>query len=304
MKHIIIDTDLGNDSDDAGALAIAHQLANRNECQILAITSSTSRRDGAECISAINRYYHRDDIPIGMTQKKDFLDEKDGYGQYSRAVIKQYSHRFVNQEVPTSTSILRRVLSKSTQKVLFICLGPLNNIKDLMLSKADAISSEDGMSLIKNHVERFIIMGGDFSPEHIVFMLGNKPMHAEWNILQDIDSAQYTIHHLPCPILFIPYAIGLIRTGHQLFSLEDYESPIKLSYEVHNNGPRQSWDPIAVYVAIRGERDLFKISSKGFVNVLNSGKTVFTPQRNGFHQYLSTHIDEKKTINVLNEYII
>lgn len=302
MINLVIDTDIGNDSDDAGALAIAHQLANIGECRILAITSSTSRIDGAQCADAINHYYKRSDIMIGMTKRKSFLDEKDGYGQYSRAVIKQYPYTL--KEVPTSTLVLRKTLIESPTKVVFVCLGPLNNIKDLMLSKADEISTMNGEELIDLKVERFVIMGGDFSKDDVVFMLGNQKMMAEWNILQDIDAAQYVIHHIKRPILFVPYAVGLIKTGHAMFSKPNYESPIKLSYEIHNNGPRQSWDPIAVYVAIKDPNSLFVVSDLGIVTVLDNGKTIFNKTEKGNQRYLLDHLDAIKTILCLDEYII
>lgn len=44
MVKIIIDTDIGSDCDDAGALALAHNLANEGKCQILAVTNCLSRK--------------------------------------------------------------------------------------------------------------------------------------------------------------------------------------------------------------------------------------------------------------------
>lgn len=302
MIDIIIDTDIGNDSDDAGALAIAHHLMKLGECRILAITSSTSRKDGALCVDAINRFYNHMDIKVGMSNRTTFLDETMGYGAYSRAVIKQYPYDLKN--IPDSTTILREALAKATQPVVFITLGPLNNIKDLLLSKPDKLSPLNGMDLIQQKVERFVMMGGDFSPEGVTYMLGDEPMTAEWNILQDIPAAQYVIQMLKTPILFVPYAVGLIKTGNGMFVDESYDSPIKLSYVVHNNGPRQSWDPIAVYIAIRDPQSLFKISEAGQVSVLEDGKTVFEPCIKGQHHYLVDHINETKTIESLDRYIL
>lgn len=301
MIELIIDTDIGNDSDDAGALAIAHHLENLGECKILAITSSTSRKDGALCIDAINHYYNKTHIPVGMSTKPSFLDETSGYGQYSRAVVKQYKSTLTS--ISNSTDVLRKALSQATKKVVFVTLGPLNNIKDLLESKPDQFSHLNGIELIKNKVERFVIMGGDFTKDEVMLLPDNQPMIAEWNILQDIKSAQSVIHQLTVPILFVPYAVGLIKTGHRLFSEPNYESPIKLAYWVHNNGPRQSWDPIAVYVSIRGAESLFSISETGTVTVDDSGKTLFKTGL-GNHQYLIHHINESNTIKSLDEYII
>ena len=64
---LILDTDMSGDCDDAGALALLHALADRGECEILAVV--TNRRDltdaSAAAVDAINTYYGRGDIPIG-----------------------------------------------------------------------------------------------------------------------------------------------------------------------------------------------------------------------------------------------
>lgn len=40
MKKIIIDTDIGWDCDDAGALALIHSLCNKGEAELLAVTAT------------------------------------------------------------------------------------------------------------------------------------------------------------------------------------------------------------------------------------------------------------------------
>ena len=62
---IILDTDMGPDCDDAGALALLHKLEKLGEAEILAVMHCTSSIWGPGCIDAINTYYKRPDIPIG-----------------------------------------------------------------------------------------------------------------------------------------------------------------------------------------------------------------------------------------------
>src|SRR3546814_19991491 len=54
---IIVDTDMHTDCDDAGALAVLHALADRGECEILAIMSSTKDPYAAPTVAAINTYF-------------------------------------------------------------------------------------------------------------------------------------------------------------------------------------------------------------------------------------------------------
>src|SRR3990170_406515 len=58
---IIFDTDFHTDCDDAGALAVLHALADRGECEILAIMCSTRDPFSAPAIDVINTYYGRPD---------------------------------------------------------------------------------------------------------------------------------------------------------------------------------------------------------------------------------------------------
>ncbi len=76
--RVIFDTDMANDCDDTGALAVLHALADRGEAEILAVV--TNRKDpsnaSAAACAAINGYYGRPDIPIGT--------DKDGAKTKSR----------------------------------------------------------------------------------------------------------------------------------------------------------------------------------------------------------------------------
>ena len=75
MIKILLDTDLGGDCDDAGALAVLHKLADKGLCEILAVTHCSSGCCGAVTIKAINDWYKRPEIPIGVYKKREFLTE-------------------------------------------------------------------------------------------------------------------------------------------------------------------------------------------------------------------------------------
>ena len=63
-RVIIIDTDIGFDSDDAGALALANVHCNENRVTISGMTHCVAGGDGVKVIDAINRYYGNE-FPIG-----------------------------------------------------------------------------------------------------------------------------------------------------------------------------------------------------------------------------------------------
>ncbi len=65
---MIFDTDMGNDIDDALALALLHALESRGECHIIAVTITKDNRWAAPYIDLVNTFYRRPEIPIGMVK--------------------------------------------------------------------------------------------------------------------------------------------------------------------------------------------------------------------------------------------
>lgn len=56
MHHIILDTDMGNDVDDALAMAVLHALQSRGHCQLDAVILSRPGHDAAAMCAAINHF--------------------------------------------------------------------------------------------------------------------------------------------------------------------------------------------------------------------------------------------------------
>ena len=63
---IIFDTDIGNDVDDALALGMIHALQSRSECNLLAVTITKDHEQAAAFTDAVNTFYGRGEIPIGV----------------------------------------------------------------------------------------------------------------------------------------------------------------------------------------------------------------------------------------------
>jgi len=111
--HIILDTDMDSDCDDAGALALLHVLADRGEAKILAVAASSLYRWSVPCIEAINRYYGRPDLPIGAP-KRDAVDSHAG-SKYARAVAESVTTRWeANSDAPDATEVYRQPLRSPT----------------------------------------------------------------------------------------------------------------------------------------------------------------------------------------------
>src|ERR1700684_1280862 len=65
---LIFDTDMGNDIDDALALALLHALESRGECRIIAVTITKDNQWAAPYIDLVNTFFGRPNIPIGMVK--------------------------------------------------------------------------------------------------------------------------------------------------------------------------------------------------------------------------------------------
>lgn len=76
-REILLDTDIGPDCDDAGALALLHHFSKKYGIRISGICNCTSNLYGCGAIDVIGRYCGADDIPIGMTDRKGFWDGPD-----------------------------------------------------------------------------------------------------------------------------------------------------------------------------------------------------------------------------------
>lgn len=64
--RLIFDTDICGDCDDVLALGMIHALQSRGQCRLLAVTVSVDNEKAAPFVDAINTFYGRGDIPIGV----------------------------------------------------------------------------------------------------------------------------------------------------------------------------------------------------------------------------------------------
>src|SRR3954469_7719012 len=65
---VVFDTDMGNDVDDALALAMLHALESRGECRLIAVTITKDNPWAAVYVDLVNTFYGRARIPIGMVK--------------------------------------------------------------------------------------------------------------------------------------------------------------------------------------------------------------------------------------------
>ncbi len=291
-EKLFIDTDLGGDCDDVGALALANIFMNKGMIDIVGITHTTSIASGAGCIELINKYYGNNDICIGATRRKSYCAFDTN--KYAAKMLQALGNPDNTREkYPDSVKVMRRVLASAEDgSITMAFVGQLGNASDLLDSPKDEISALTGVELVGKKVKKFVIMGGLFREDNEKILFGGTEYGAEYNIVCDIKSAQNVVTKCPVEIVFSDFKVGYqIHTGGKLLTQNDMTNPVTFAYTVFQNSPRESWDLLAVWYAALGCDDFLLLSSKGIVEIADDGETTFTESEYGKHYYLRINND-------------
>lgn len=310
-KNIILDTDIGSDCDDAGALAILNLLADQNLCCILGITHCTSNPYGAGTIDVINRYYGRENVDIATYYGEGFLMQENCM-LYNRYLTTHFPNRYRDKKPEEAVRMCRRILaSQSDKSVEYIGIGPMNNLSNLLNSGADDYSPLSGIDLVRQKVAKLTVMGGIFrgSSERITTRteeyIGQKIEEVtEWNVGCDIAAARNVAENWPTPKVYVGLEAGLIITGRSLRSVPE-NHPVRLAYQLHNEeGERFSWDLLTVEYAIVENSPHYKESVPGRVRFDKEGRTLWTPDANGQDHFVELAQPDEKIAEDLNALLI
>lgn len=300
---IIFDTDMGNDVDDALALAMLHSLQNRGESELLAVTLTKDHQQVAPYIDAINTFYGRPDIPIGVTDSGVTPEVSRFTGLTQETVNGELVFPHDLNEVdqaPSAVELLREVLvSQPDGSVVIVQVGFSTNLARLLQTGGDRISSLSGRELVAQKVKHISIMAGAFE------RIGDN-IHLEFNVARDIPAAQRLADDWPTPVIWSGFEVGL-AIRYPAASIEhDFaystRHPIPESYQLYIPTPheRPTWDLTSVLWAVRPDRDYFQLSPEGRVQVEEDGETVFREEEGGLHRYLiASELDVVRAQEVL-----
>jgi len=290
--RLIFDTDMGNDVDDAVALAMIHALESRGEAKLLAVTVTKDNRWAAPFIDAMDTFYGRSDVPIGVVRNgKTPEDSKmirlpaerkrpDGQFVYPRRLMD-------GREAPEAVALLRRVLAKEKDgDVVIVQVGFSTNLARLLDSPPDSVSSLPGRDLVKRKVQLLSLMGGAFPQGQ-----------AEYNIKTDIPAARKLFDLWPTPIVASGFEVGESILYPATSIEKDYtyvqDHPLAEAYRDYMKMPydRPMWDPSATLYAVHP--GYFTVSPRGRITVDDEGKTHFKPEAGGTHQYLLANPEQR-----------
>ena len=305
---VIFDTDMAEDVDDVGALAVLHALADLGEAEILAVGISSRNEDAGPCLDAINTWYGRPDIPIGYQRALQVGYPKDTgertESKYAGLVAKAFPHDLARSSDATDAALLyRKVLAAQPDgSVVMVSVGFLANMKALLDTPADALSPWTGEELVRRKVRRWVCMGGKFPDGRF------KNGDGEYNLRVDALASLRALNDWPTPVVLSGFEIGArVHTGRRLRALPE-TSPVRAAY-LHFNGleNRESWDQTAVLYAVRGAGTYWSESGPGLCLMHVSGKSGYsewipTPRKS--HRYLVEKMAPAELARVIEDLML
>jgi inosine-uridine nucleoside N-ribohydrolase len=284
---LIFDTDMGNDVDDAMALAMIHTLETRGVCTLLAVTITKDHPKAGPFVDVINTFYNRGDIPIGVVRGGVTPDA----GRFLKLVddASRYPHDLrSNADAADAVEVLRRTLAAQPDgSVTLVQVGFFTNFARLLASPADAISPLSGRDLIAKKVTQLSVMAGSLRP------IKGEKRFLEFNVKMDVPSARQLVKDWPTPIVWSGFEIGVAAAYPHQSIERDFayvaHHPIKDAYYAYEPPPhdRPTWDLTAVLTLFDPDARYFTRSAPGRVDVAADGYTSFTPAANGRDRYLT-----------------
>lgn len=254
--RIIFDTDMGNDVDDALALALLHACESRGEARILAVTITKDNRWAATFVDLLDTFYGRSGIPIGIVQNGKTPED----GNYTRKV----AGKRPPVDAPDAQTVLRKTLAAQPDaSVVIVQVGFSTNLARLL----DA----EGLDLVKRKVRLLVAMAGRFTDSK-----------TEYNIVTDIPAARKVFAEWPTPIIVSPFELGestkypAARIDTDFRYLPDH--PLTAAYRAYQRMPYDEplWDPTAALYAVRPDAGYCDLSPEGRVTVDDQGITTFS----------------------------
>ena len=297
--NLIMETDIGNDIDDALAMDIISKAVDAGKVNLLGVCINKEGTATGEFIDILNTWYGHPDIPIGIIHNG--ADCATDSRNYAKAVVEMKTPegkpafaRTVEDHanLPEAPTLYRKLLSEAKNKsVVIASVGFSTNIARLLESGPDEYSKLDGKKLVEKKVRLLVMMAGDFE---------NPKVH-EYNVVKDIPAAKKVFEEWPTPVVTSPWEVGS-KIKYPATSIEnDFVwaglHPVVEAYKAYMDMPydRETWDPTAVLYAIEGGK-WFTVSDPGFIKVSDEGATLYKPGRKGDRRYLMVDEEQAEAI--------
>ena len=255
-----------------------HALADKGEVEILAVTFNEVHPSGAAAIDAINTWYGRGGIPVGIYKGNLATPDASKY----LGPVAELPHDLTGETAPTALEVYRKVLAEQPDKsVTIISVGFLNNLHDLLKADPD---------LVGKKVEELVVMGGRNNDD---FNLSRHDLVAQ---------SEHVIRHWPTPLVISSHGGGT-KTGGRL-SGAAAGNPVREAYYQwfdRSYQGRSSWDQVAVLYGVRGLRNYFSEIATGTGRLRSGFEWQMQP---GHRSYLQAKLSDQEFIDIIEPLMI
>jgi hypothetical protein len=276
---------MDGDNDDVAAAAILHALADEGRVQILAMGVVSRCPDSPACLDAINTWYGRGDIPIGVYKGKALAEVVSSYaGVVARRCPNDIGPA---ERVPDVLGVYRRALSAQPDgSVTMIAVGQMNNLVDLLATPADDVSPLPGRELVRRKVAALFVMGPYFSEKG--------EFHRAYNFTTSPKAAAALVENWPTRVKFGEGILGHRHFIGARLSETPPDNPCRIAFEAYHaeekrrfgktDNKRHCADPTTVLYAVEGPR-YFAEAGPGACEVRKDGYTRWNGRRDKQHFY-------------------
>ena len=291
--NIIFDTDMVIDFDDVGAMATLHALADRGECNILAMATCSRDNQSVAAVEILNAFYGRADIPVGCTKEIGVVGDpehadRSGHAKYTQ-LAKEYpewvKHPNSN-DAPDANEVYRKALAAAPDRSVVVCsVGFTTNLRRLLETKGDKYSKLDGRALVAKKVQRWVAMAC------------KGPKGREFNSGTDAESSKIAFENWPTPIVFSDFDYGRsVYSGRGVAERTyAYRNPVKDIFSrclpsreqvrsgkcwMKEEGGHCSWDEVTVLASVRQPQRYFELERGTYRMVGDKGEDEWIPDPN------------------------
>ena len=303
-RKVILDTDIGPDCDDVGAIAVLLSYANELGFEVAGICNCTSNIYGSVTADVICRYCGYENIPMGIYSKPGFYDD-ESCRKYNKFIAENFSEKYRSGtfEVLPHVSFYRKLLSVAEDdSVIIVTIGMFNTMAALLESKPDKYSSLTGEELVRRKVHC------------AVSMAARLPNGREFNVVCDYMASKVFFEKFPHNIYVSDAALGeTIMTGYK--ESDDMQTnPIYKSYQLYTADREvkcvnASFDLTAVQFACEGEGEIYSLTKPGRLEFYrekkfpNEDATRFVEDEAGKIYFMKKNISDEKIAQLLNSRI-
>ena len=279
-RDVILDTDMGPDCDDAGALAILLGYIKEYKVKLLGVANCTSNVYANGAIRAICEYYGFDEPFVGQHKGAPMLP--DGL-KYNKLLTQKYcKYESSACAAEDSVEFYKKLLTNAKDdSITVITIGTFTNIASILNEEPD---------LFNRKVHSIVSMAGEF------------PSGREFNVYSDPISAATVLEKYEKQIVFSPFRIGEeVYTG---FKEEKENNPVFDAYYNYMDKKipclRDSWDLTTVQYAFEGNGEFYSLTKPMKVTVDNNGKMFSQKDKYGKHYFIIQKAENDEIAEYLN----